>query len=189
MKTWLGAPSEPLSVKRGQRIYDLRFRILRGVTFEPNSGCWLWLGCSRGDDEKQHYGRMTVVADGKKKNVSAHRMSYEAFVGCIPDGMEVCHQCDVSLCVNPNHLFVGTRQDNIDDREKKGRNVVSRGEDHGQAKITTSDVIMVKGLLHKGLPYAEIAARAGVPRQSVKDIAIGRRWRHVDITQPPEAKR
>lgn len=63
--------------------------------------------------------------------MSAHRFSYQQFKGKIPDGMIVCHSCDTPACVNPEHLWVGTYQDNSDDCHKKGRNRQSRGNPNG----------------------------------------------------------
>jgi len=75
--------------------------------------CWLWTG----GIATQGYGVFRV--DGK--SVSAHRHSYKIHKGEIPDGMHVCHSCDVRNCVNPDHLWVGTATDNMQDMIKKGR--------------------------------------------------------------------
>ena len=80
---------------------------------EPNSGCWLWLGSTDG----RGYGKMRV-GDKLKR---AHRIGYELFVGPIPQGMDACHTCDVTSCVNPDHLFLGTAADNMRDCVAKGR--------------------------------------------------------------------
>lgn len=82
---------------------------------EPNSGCWLWLGAvCKGN---AGYGQMRW----KGKTQSAHCVSFEIHKGEIPYGLDVCHTCDVPCCVNPEHLFSGTRSENMIDCVKKGR--------------------------------------------------------------------
>ena len=85
--------------------------------------CWLWTGAlnSRGYGSFGVYGKAT----------SAHRYSYEHFKGKIPEGMIVCHSCDVPACVNPDHLWVGTYLDNSRDCIRKGRFRQSAGNPHG----------------------------------------------------------
>lgn len=109
---------------RGQQVYSLRERIERNSTPVTESGCWVWMGAVKGKSKLNQYGNMIIGSriDGSRRNVAAHRASYMAYKGEIPEGMFVCHCCDTPCCVNPNHLFLGTRQDNVDDREKKGRN-------------------------------------------------------------------
>lgn len=82
------------------------------ITFEPNTGCWLWLGSLRSG-----YGRVSV----QRRGYFAHRVSYEMHKGEIPSGAIVCHSCDTPICVNPDHLFCGTQRDNISDAIAKGR--------------------------------------------------------------------
>ena len=79
----------------------------------PESGCWIWIGANNPDG----YGEITV----KGKVQSTHRMSYQAFIGPIPKGMQILHKCDIPACVNPRHLFLGTQNDNVKDCIKKGR--------------------------------------------------------------------
>lgn len=81
---------------------------------EPNSGCWLWIG----GEHKFGYG---VMGDENHKSTAAHRISYRLFNGEITDGLCVLHRCDVPQCVNPAHLFLGTKKDNTRDAMKKGR--------------------------------------------------------------------
>lgn len=85
---------------------------------EPNSGCWLWTGALTG---QRGYGSM--YADGK--HVTAHRISYLLHKGNIEDGLDICHTCDVCPCVNPDHLFKGTRAENMQDCVAKGRNFIA----------------------------------------------------------------
>lgn len=80
---------------------------------EPNSGCWLWTGWTH----RQGYGCLRL--DGKSK--LAHRVAYAAAFGDFPQHLDVCHKCDVTGCINPDHLFLGTHQDNMVDRTRKGK--------------------------------------------------------------------
>jgi len=77
------------------------------------SGCWLWTDYL----VSGKYGHLTV----NYKTLAAHRVSYELHVGEIPEGLCVCHRCDVPFCVNPDHLFLGTHKDNTQDMLKKNR--------------------------------------------------------------------
>jgi hypothetical protein len=106
----------------GPRPRPLLERFMKYVSPEPMSGCWLWTGAL---DDKG-YGRLGVNRSAQR----AHRVAYELFVGPIPDlpgyhGGCLLHRCDNPACVNPQHLVVGTQQDNIADRERKGRHRVA----------------------------------------------------------------
>lgn len=84
--------------------------------------CWEWLGCVKPNG----YGRITI--DGKQYHV--HRVALSAFVGIdAPPDIDVCHECDFRRCINPDHLFLGTRLDNMLDAKAKGR--LSVGPAHG----------------------------------------------------------
>lgn len=84
---------------------------------QPQLGqCWLWTAATiRG------YGQIAHVINGKKRPAYAHRLAWEMAYGPIPDGLSVLHRCDVPLCVRPDHLFLGTQQDNLEDARAKGR--------------------------------------------------------------------
>ena len=78
-----------------------------------DNGCWNWLGAKDPDG----YGRACYM----NKTPMAHRLSYQFSKGLIPEGMCVCHTCDNRACINPLHLWLGTHQDNMDDKKNKGR--------------------------------------------------------------------
>ena len=83
---------------------------------EPNSGCWLWLGCLTGS---QGYGYFCV----KRHRMRAHRYSYELYKGPIPDGMVIDHLCRVPSCVNPDHLEAVTQKVNMQRGSRMGKRV------------------------------------------------------------------
>jgi hypothetical protein len=86
------------------------------VEVQPN-GCWKWIAGTGSGSESHRYGRFWLDGD----RINAHRASWLIFKGKIPDGLYVCHKCDYTLCVNPDHLFVGSQAKNLDDMAKKGR--------------------------------------------------------------------
>ena len=88
-------------------------RITLGSVPEPMSGCWIWVGGTN----KKGYAHLKY----DMKMWRGNRFSWEAFKGPIPIGLCVLHHCDNRLCVNPEHLFLGTDLDNARDRDAKGR--------------------------------------------------------------------
>jgi len=132
------------------------------------TGCWIWNGTMSG----KHYG-----AFGKKY---AHRLSYEIYNGAIPDGLCVCHTCDTPLCVNPKHLWIGSRADNAHDRHKKGRTNVPKGNTHPRAILTEIQVLEIR---NKAKPFIctqrELAKKYNVSKDTIKAVLDRKTWKHV----------
>ena len=150
--------------RRGQYVFPPQERVEHLSTPEPNSGCWLWLGAVRNG-----YGRLIIGSrsDKTRRSVSAHRLSYETYIGPIPSGLEVCHKCDVRCCVNPAHLFVGTRQDNVDDREAKGRNKAPPIF-RGRLSLDT-----IRTIRSSPLSSRRLSARIGVSDSYIREVRRG----------------
>lgn len=129
--------------------------ILENYVPEPNTGCWLWLRGISG-------GYPSVKIGGKSRRVS--RLVYEIFKGPIPDGMCACHRCDVRLCINPDHLFLGTDKENYDDMVAKGRKPKL---DYGWAKLSPIDVADIRRLRKEGHCVTAIARQYGVSHSYV----------------------
>ncbi len=142
---------------------------LCGYTIEDRgyvTPCHIW-GLDRDD---KGYGRAN-------RNELAHRVAWVSARGPIPDGLFVCHHCDQPPCVNVEHLFLGTRQDNMDDCRAKGR--FARGEDNGNAKLRAPEVRAIKARLHSGASQASIAREFGVSPHAIGSIARCVNWGHV----------
>lgn len=136
------------------------------------SGCWKWLG----NVMPNGYGYLTVT----NSNISAHRASYLLHKGDIPKHLMVLHspQCTTRLCINPDHLRLGTHDENMIDMENSN---ILKGENNGMAILTEESVREIKQKIRSRLiTYQTIANEYGVSRQAVKDIALGRTWRWLE---------
>ena len=139
-------------------------------------GCWLWTA----HKNTEGYGRF--LYNGSKGY--AHRFSYESYVGEIPyhnsaHGMCVLHKCDIPACVNPDHLFLGTNADNVADRMRKGRNgfISMEGSKNGNAKLTESDIPIIRQRLANGETQKKIASDYNVSGTLISMIHRGLIWK------------
>ena len=138
----------------------------------------------QGYKNKDGYGRKHSGG----KMYLAHRLSYckakNIDIKEI-DGLVVMHVCDNPPCVNPEHLKLGTNQDNVDDKMKKGRhasNPNTRGEAHGRAKLTSDDVLRIREAV-KFKTQKEVGKIFGISNQHVSDIARRKKWAHLPEQQ------
>ncbi len=151
-----------------------RFMALVEPTSITRAGCWLWRGSGKGNG----YG--SFVMDGK--TWPAHRAAYLIFNGSQPGKLDVCHRCDNRACVNPDHLFLGTRQENMDDCRRKGRTARGsrlgpRAGEHGTAaKLTWDDVRNIRA---SDAPSKQLAARFNITSDNINRIRRHDTWKEM----------
>lgn len=134
------------------------------------SGCWNWVGSLVGG-----YGQFRIMG----KLFKPHRLAYEWYVGSIPRGILVLHKCDNRRCVNPNHLFLGTYQTNMDDKHAKSRAKYAVGETHPCARFTAEDILEMRRMGAAGISPLKISIKFAVHKNYVDSILSHRRWKNL----------
>lgn len=153
-----------------QILSDPMIELLFWPRVDMGGDCWLWTG------GKQNQGYGIFWLDGNRP-VRAHRVSYEFTKGPIPEGMCVLHSCDNPPCVNPDHLFLGTYQDNAVDAVRKLR--LARGRTNALIKLSDDQVLEIRRLCGEGCSRSEVGRMFGVARTTVNDIVWRRNWKHI----------
>lgn len=145
--------------------------LLRFVVGSPDE-CWPWIGSRF----IQGYGRICVG----DKRIGAHRFAWEYHFGPIQKGMYVCHRCDNPPCVNPSHLFLGTHDENMRDRDRKGRNVNLRGEQHARSIYTDEIIRSMRREYDSGrMSQRALARKYNTYQGAICHIVNRRIWKHV----------
>lgn len=165
-----GKPLTPLQVQ--YHGYSEVKRFLMRVEKGEKHECWPWTG-----------SRMNENWHGQWRNQAGeieptHRATWRLFCGEIPEGMHVLHKCDNPICVNPDHLFLGTRSDNAKDMwaKKRARPKAQHGEGHGCSKLTDEDVRRIRESSTSGV---ELAEQYGVGKTTISSIRLRKTWRHI----------
>jgi len=135
-----------------------------------DSGCWEWTATIN----RYGYGQIKNTPDSHPRMVFAHRASWMIHNGDIPDGLYILHKCDNRKCVNPDHLFLGTKQDNSQDRDSKRRQAF--GERNGNAKLTETQAVEILRLSRSGCSNPKIAKMFDMSRISIWELVTGRKW-------------
>jgi hypothetical protein len=188
------APGCSKTVRAGSICDMHKARLKRHGVFEPNirrtgapqenrfwanvrmwsltaPGCLEWMGAL----SDEGYGRFRRNRMGMDL---AHRVAWELSNGAsVPDGMIVRHACDNPRCVNPEHLLIGTHQDNSDDKWRRGRAAVAKGEANGRAKL---DAEMVGKIRRSSEPNKRLAEKYGVTDTLIRSVKSRKLWAHVE---------
>lgn len=156
-------------------IFDKAFAIEEPTVdnyIVDDNGCWIW----QGQIDALGYGK---IYSRDKVPIRAHRVFWTIHRGAIPKGLSVLHKCDVRSCVNPDHLFLGTQQDNMDDMKAKGKWPGRKGIANGRAWLSEDQVIEIFTLIDEGRLFNyEIAELYGVAPTTISYIK-NKGWRHL----------
>jgi len=140
--------------------------------YEDDNGCFI---CTSHHRDKDGYPKKKWGGSSK----SMCRFVYLHMFGEIPEGLVVRHKCDVRACINPEHLELGTTQENtrdIDDRNRR-----PKGENVYCAELNTNQVKAIKYLLKEGVSPTEISKDLGIKRKRIYDIKSGKNWKHITV--------
>jgi len=151
---------------------SLKDRIFKRKITINKTGCWIWHG------HRSHgYGYIWVYE--KKHTISVSRAIWLLKKGPIPDGLFICHKCDNPACINPDHLFLGTNEENIQDMIDKGRN--AKGEKHGNSKLKVESVRTIRSMAKSHIAtHEQIAKQFSISVSLVNAIIYKQRWKHVE---------
>ena len=163
----------PALSKRDIAFFTLRFDV------DTETGCWNWTGYIT-----PRHQRAQFWLDAEKRYICASRIAWTIYRGRFDVSLLVCHHCDNPKCVNPDHLFLGTQAENMQDCKRKGRispppRSDRRGEKAGTAKLTTRQALAIKRRLDAGELGYKLAAEFGISTAQISRIRNGTRWAHI----------
>lgn len=154
---------------------NLEERFWSKVERRSEQECWPWLG----DLASNGYGKFDIWKDGQRTCHTASRVAYMLTFGHIDANFYVCHKCDNPICVNPNHLFLGTPRENSIDKLRKGRaNFQATAE--GVAKLTREQVLEIRAKYNPPkCDSSHLSAEYGLDASSIRKIISRKTWRHI----------
>jgi len=172
-----------MTVQFGDTRLPSRFWGKVAISYYPNQNpdldkCWEWIAAC------DHNGYGAFRWDGKM--VLAHRFAYQELVSPIADGLECDHQCWVRCCVNPNHIRLATRKENMENMSTTGRAAISdnsklnAGEAHSASKLTNEQVLEIREMYSAGrCTQMDLAQMFGVSRSLVGFVVNRKTWKHI----------
>jgi len=167
--TLLGTKTKPACIPIEERFWSK-------VARADQDSCWEWAYSKR----DWGYGQFSIKLNGRWGGVPAHRVAWELTYGDIPSGLFVLHRCDNPPCCNPNHLFLGTPLDNVEDCRDKGRSRWACGEAAGSAKLTALNVVEIRSRYAAGGNTQQaLANEYGVSPSTISGVVLLKYWQHV----------
>lgn len=162
----------PLRSNGKFKAYDSPLEHLMAYTeINPETGCYEWQGAV----DKDGYGKICT----NHRTLRPHRLAYGIAHNVeLQPNQQLNHKCHNRRCWNPEHVYIGTQQQNIADRDRDG--CPTAGENHPRAKLTPETVMEIKALRKEGLSVTLLAKLAGVSTASISAILTGRTWKHLN---------
>lgn len=168
------------SMKQILKYYIDRIKNRIEKNTKKTETCWIWTGAWQGQDAKgfKKYGSISLCGHLQ----ATHRIAYILKHGRIKNGLHVLHKCDNRFCINTDHLFLGTNNDNVQDKILKKRHAF--GEKSGRAKLTKEQVIEIRNAVlskkKNSLFTAQmLAEKYGVCRRQIFSIRWRQTWKHI----------
>jgi hypothetical protein len=152
-------------------------RFFQKIAPVDKNGCMLWIGNKYWDGYGKFHVREISNNISFWKTVRAHRYAWELKNGPIPKGLYVCHKCDNPLCVNPDHMFLGTQKNNLEDMASKKRSTI--GCRNPMSKLTDEDIRIIREMYKNGYTQQSIANIYSLSRSNIGLIVTNQTWKHV----------
>ncbi len=170
---WFFPPQEETSPFHTRQELAQQRLMINADCSDPEK-CWEWKFSLEGG-----YGRTSFLGE----KIMAHRLSWEAFKGEIPNGLFVLHRCDNRKCINPSHLFLGTLAENNLDRDAKGRHKPRYGTDNGLAKLNYEKARKIRVAYECGAGQRELAEAYGVSQKAIFMVIHNITWKEENFTK------